>query len=257
MTWLDGKAPNGWEQLAPQLDGNPVYNTAASILRARRNLEREDLNTFKSSSLPVPKSLFEVSPRNGTQWWDTGNLPVAPPPSPMFGKRRRELANSLNLDRDRLEETLQRIGKRLSDSPCPIKSTKSPLTFSYVIIVPYRSLGQTIVSRLSSNEYVKSSMARLVLGSRAVLGKKLAWIHFVKIRVQSFGVATEIKEMLLSMNLGEESTLRTSSDGRTDIRSLWRLKDHLDHCLPNEYGLPPTCIPMNGTQNWMKQPRMR
>jgi hypothetical protein len=63
------------------------------------------------------------------------------------------------------------------------------------------------------------------LGRVAVPGMRQAGKLILKIQEPSFGAPTEVKNMLLSTNFVEESTLPTFSDGVTGTLSLWRSRD--------------------------------
>jgi len=259
MTWLENedKVPTGSAQYPWINLGSPVYRTAASILKARESLEKVDLNTGRSSLSHDPKNPFVVWSANGPQLLDTGNLQDPQPPSPTFGRSRRDLELLLNSELNRLEETQATTGTLLNSTPSKERLISCPPIFLFVITTPSRALARTTVNRLLLNEYVKSSMGRLALESRAGLGTKLVWMHSAKILVANFGVATEIKSMLLSMNFEEESTFPISSGGRIVTRSSWRLKDPLETSKPRTSGLPVISTPEIGTQSWMKRPRMR
>jgi len=69
-------------------------------------------------------------------------------------------------------------------------------------------------------------------------GLKPEWKLIVKTQEQNSGVVTVLKNMLLSTNFVEVSTLLTSSAGLIVIQSVWRSKAQVDLFVQQRYGSP-------------------
>lgn len=247
MTWLqEDRAPIGSAQFQEIRTGNPFYQPASPTYVANSNLGMEASNTTRSSSSAARRSLFAQSQPSLRHVLDTGNSLAPLPLNLTYGRSQQELESHLNLEHARLEGTLRPTGTRLNNSPLVERSTRSRPTYSFVITGPSRRSVRTIYSRLLSNESQLFTGAILVLASRVELGTNPELIHMVKIRVRNFGAAIVVKQTLSSMNLEEQLTYPTSSDGSIVIRSLWKLKEVQDLYWPQDFGSPAISTQSDG-----------
>lgn len=99
---------------------------------------------------------------------------------------------------------------------------RSPVTFTFVTIRISTASGLMLSNQFLLNELALSTGARLVLAKAIVLGRKRVPMLTVKIHAPNFGVATQVKNMLLSMNFVELLTSHTCYVSQTNIRSVWK-----------------------------------
>lgn len=81
-------------------------------------------------------------------------------------------------------------------------------------------------------------------------GQKPEQMLIQRILAPNFGTAIKVKKTLSLMNLEEESTLVTCSDGWIVTRAWWRSKEAQNAYKLNAYGLPRICTPITGTKDW-------
>lgn len=143
-------------------------------------------------------------------------------------------------------EIPRRIGRVFGRPQSEETYWRLPHRFEYKVIGPYALLQQILKSLLESLELALYSGVELVPASRVELGTRREWMLILKIPALSSGAVTSLKQMLLSMNFEEESTLRICSGGWIVIRSEWKLKVAHDLFLPQISGSPQTWIPENG-----------
>jgi len=244
----EDREPIGSAQYPASSPGNPLYRPESPTFVANVNWVPGALSTGRSSL--SPRRNIPVSPlRNyGRPSLDTGSLLEVPPPSSMSGRTIQGSASPLNLG-PALSDAIHRpTGRLLNNRPLQANSIQSPLTYLFDIIGPSRRSLRIIASRLLWNDDVYASGAQLVLVSREPLGNLEGKTHILKIREVNSGVDTPINALLSLMNLEEESTYPTFYDGRTAIRSVWRLKDLQDLSVPNNLFSPATFLPENGIQ---------
>jgi len=130
--------------------------------------------------------------------------------------------------------------------------------YEFCITDPCVQFLVTMQSQLLSYVQQKSIGVQLELGNLDEHGMKQdCWSLTLRIPGPSFGVATEVRQMLLSMNFEEVSTYPISLDGLTDIQSEWNSKDHLPVYVPKDSGSRATFIPESGIQSWTKRQRRR
>ena len=97
--------------------------------------------------------------------------------------------------------------------------------FSFVITTLSKELLLTIFNQLVASELLLSFEVQLELVSPTEHGWKQALGLILKIRVPNFGAAMEVNDVLLLMNLEEQSTSPIFYDGRTVILSEWKSKE--------------------------------
>lgn len=167
--------------------------------------------------------------------------------------RRVFLTNKalLNSDISRSSETPRQTGIEFVYWHLPATSVRSPVKFTFVITQISTRFASTISSQFLSRGLALSTGALLALGNRTVPGWRPHLELIAKIRAPSFGAAMMIKEMLLSMSSEELSTYPIFYDGWTDIRSVWKPRDHRDRSWPARFGLPRTSTQRDGTQSWI------
>lgn len=179
----------------------------------------------------------------------------------MYGKRTREPAIHLNMESNQSTSRIQQIGIksfgsniRYGNLPSKEDCLKSHQVFVYVLIAPLSRLKQIISDLVKLRSKYSCSGESLVLESPAVLGQKLDWMLTLKILAPSFGMCTQVNEMLYWMNFEAVLTSPISCDGLTGIRSEWKSKGALLPYAQNQFGLLLTCLTPNGTQDWMMTP---
>lgn len=228
--------------------GNPLYQVESPTFEANESWVPAGLNTTRSFS-SLPRSI-PVSPLRGygRQLSGTGSLLGQAPQSVMSGRTLHGSASPLNLGPALSNAIHQPTGTSLNNRPLRENSIQSPLIYLYDIIVPSRRSARIIASQLLWNDDVYASGAQLVLVSREPLGNLEGKTHMLKIREANSGVDTAINALLSLMNLEEESTYPTFYDGRTAIRSQWRLKDLQDLSVPSSLYSRAISHPENGIQ---------
>ena len=179
----------------------------------------------------------------------TLNSPAPMPRPSMSGKKKPGFPpRSSSLDKSLLTALLPLIGTPFDDTQLTATLKTYRVMYSYVVITRCERFARTTYDQLQSNELVLSTGGVPALGSHAALGLKQVWKLILKLPQPNSGMATEVKKMLLSMNLEGQSRSLTCSDGWIDIRLSLRLKDPLLCCVQNACGLHQTSIHETGTQ---------
>jgi len=219
----------GWVQSPPTLNGSPVYRRASLTSEASWNEGPEDLNTTRSSLSQEGSTLFQQSETSGNPYLDTGSSLDRVQPRVMSGRRTPELENLSSSGRSHSVATAQPIGIEFVLRRLPELLITSPRTYTFVITSPYARSARIIYDRLLWSEAVQFSGVPLALVSRVERGPRPVARHTVKIRARSFGAAIGVRNMLLSMNLGEASTYPIFYGGSIDILSVWRPRGKATH----------------------------
>lgn len=183
--------------------------------------------------------------------------PVHQPPASMYGRTTpQSRVPGLNLESLNPGSSLERYlstdqsnvtGNGSGISPQEEIFQLSLLRSEFKVIGPSVQSLQTLLNQLEWNEVVKSSGVAVELASRGVLGVKLVPMLILRILEPSFGVDTEIRSVLSSMNFEEVSMSDTFSDGWTATLSLWRSKDPPPYSGRQDIGLPPIYPQRPGT----------
>jgi len=165
---------------------------------------------------------------------DTGNLLVAPPPSPTSGRTRLpSLEHGLSWEHGPYEETVLATGNLFENMQLPvscefnvkeISELYRPTSMLDTISDSKESL-LIMLSRLRCCENVLYSGVLRAQEKAARLGTMPGPVHMVKIHALSGGAVTVVKKILLSMNFVETSISPICSGGLIVTRSRWRLKD--------------------------------
>lgn len=113
-----------------------------------------------------------------------------------------------------------------------------------------KELLQTIWNHLQLNEKLLCFGELQELESLEELGKKPRFKRIQKILGLNFGMATEVKKMLLSMNSVEELMSHTYSDGSIDIQLLLKSKDPVSFSPQKRFGSPQIWTHENGSPSW-------
>ena len=143
-----------------------------------------------------------------------------------FGKKRPELQErSSSLVKSQYEEIVVRIGQPLNNWQRVDGWMTSQTSFLLSITGHSEQLAQTIRNQLVQFAGWSYTGVRLESGSLEGPGSLPELTLTQKIRTQNFGTAIERTKMLLLMNSEGLLTSRTCSDGSTDIRCLWKLRD--------------------------------
>jgi hypothetical protein len=161
--------------------------------------------------------------------------------TPVLKERSLKRVNSLR------DVTTVKTGKKSGSPPRKETTTRYLRKFEWVITGVSEQLRPTLVTALEWSEAALSSGAELVQESQCELGKSPAWTLILRTRGLSFGMATEVKKMLSSMNFEEQSTSRTCYGGWIDIRCVLKLKGHLHPWPRGEFGSRPTSPQKPGT----------
>jgi len=225
------KANKRLAQLADTCTSNAVSPSA------RRNLCREFKECLEPESTANSQ---EVKPL----------LPTAP-------KKIRELASRLNMEHVLSEETKSETGSPSGYSslvndriqPEVVTLTQSRPTFEWYLTVPSGRLPATSLLASQLFDMLRYFGELLVLENHDVLGMKQDSMLMLRIQEPSFGMVTNVKQMLSSMNFEEESTLRICLDGLTVIRCVWKSKDQRDRRLWKRSGSHPMWTQTFGTLN--------
>nr|WAE43114.1 MAG: replication associated protein [Cressdnaviricota sp.] len=214
--------------------------------KANKNAEKKQgTATIKSSWRSTRKSLLPEL-KACSALIAMGNSPVPKLPLRTVVKKTPELETPLNLESSQFVETLPLIGSPYGPPPSP-EILKTYLHQSeYRIIMPCGPSAPIMLSVQHLKEQFMSFGEVLVLANQDVLGMKRELAVTLKIPNQSFGTATVVKKMLLSMNFEEQLMWRTSSDGLIVTQSLWSLKGHPAPYWQLVSGSPVTSIPVCG-----------
>jgi len=153
--------------------------------------------------------------------------PLQPPR--IARKKRQPLKElSLNMERNPFPEMLRSNGSLYGPPPSPEIYQEFPQMYVWSIIGPLEPLVQIIQEQQEWSVNAWCSGEKLELAKVDVHGMKLAWMLTAKIPARNSGTVIKMKKTLLSMNFEEESTYPICYDGWTDIRSEWKLKEHLN-----------------------------
>ena len=194
--------------------------------------------------------------RQSTPVYTSSNL-EAPPPMNTFGKTTQLLQErDSNLARNLFGETLEQIGPVFESTRNVEISEVSPMIYTFVITVRSKELAKTYASRLLWTEAVQFSSVRLELVKAIGPGVKQGYKLILRTPSQSGGVATKLKNTLLSMNFVVLLVSPIYYGGLTDIQSWWKPKEELDLLWQSNSGSPPMLSQSFGTQNWMRPPEM-
>lgn len=150
------------------------------------------------------------------------------PPTNTSGSKTQEwMEHSSSLAENLSNVTVNETGNPYWPPQSPEIWRVSTLPWSFVILVPCLESARNILNLLLSNDLFLSSGVAVDLANQDEPGMKPALMLILKIREANSGTAIVVKNMLLSMNLEEVSTLPIFYDGVTDIQSLWKSRDLL------------------------------
>lgn len=153
------------------------------------------------------------------------SLEVTPQTS-MYGRKTPELkAPSSSSEDSPCVETTQPIGMTSGTTHKEDYLKKFRQTCVYNITGHYEPLERITRSLKLWYDNALCSVDPLVLVSPDEPGKKLVYLLILRIHELNSGTATEIKNMLLSMNFEALSTYPTCSDGLIGTLVLWRSRD--------------------------------
>jgi len=189
------------------------------------SVEKEDSSTGSCSSAFKPRNLYKNFV-DCLEQQAIGNSPEAQQHPNTSGKKIPEspVPNS-NSDPDQSYDHAQFNGPESGNSQQKEILWRSKKVYVYNIIELSDKLHQTIVNRLEWSDLVLYSGVVLEQESQHELGRKRVWTVTVKILGQNSGAVTEVKKILLSMNLGVLSTSLTYCDGWTVSQSTLKSKD--------------------------------
>lgn len=203
-----------------------------------------------SSSLPARRLLWPASSRSLAQVAGVSmpNCPDLNMQPPTVVKRTQESWGHGNGDLNPFDEIPRSIGNPYGVPPSPEILTRSPRVYEWLVIGPFELLGQTSYRLgLLSERYLSSGVERRLV-NLGELGMKPEWTLILSVREASSGMVIKVKRILLSTSFEAESIFPMFCDGVIGIRSVWKLKDQVDHWTPNVYGSLPMLIPEIGTQ---------
>jgi len=247
MEWQDGRESTGFLP-SPIATSPPTSPHVAPGSAVNSSLGPEDFSIGRSSSPSVRRRLWPSSPVVSGRITPSSLGPL--PRLPMSGRRTPELPEpNLNWESSRSTATRSGTGMLFGSAPSPATLRRSPLRFVYRVIELSEPYAQTIKSRLEWSGLVMFSGVELAVESRGMLGRQPETTLTVKIRGQSSGADMIVKSVLSLMNLEEVLTSVTYSDGLTDTRSLWRLKDLPYLSVPKRSGSPAISTQETGTLN--------
>lgn len=215
---------------------------------------QEDSCTGSSSSTYPASSLSEESnPFLGARV--TGNSVVHKRLRSMSGRKTLESPGlNLNWEPSPSKGTSNQTGSVFGISPRLGKSSKSLLLYELHIIGLSAQLQQTLCNRMKLLKLYLSFGALLEQASRDAHGKKRVYSLTLRVRLQNFGAATEVNQMLFWMNFVEISRSAICSDGSIGTRSIWKTKGPVSVVPSATSGSHPISPPMNGIHNLMEKP---
>lgn len=254
MKCQDAKELIGSEPYLVNKDGSQIYPNPATTSKVKKNKEKVDSNITKSSSLPTKRKVSPKLKKYSEALLGTGNSPVAKQRKTMSGKKLAVLVNNMNLAKDLSKETINKTGKKSNKMQSLATLMPSPEIFTSNITTTSVESGQTIFNQLAWTDLVQFSGAQLTLVNHIGHGGLPEQTSSVKIHVVSSGMATQVKALLLSMNLEELSTLRTCYGGLTSIHVSWKLKEVQNHSWQPSTISHPTLNRGVGTQTWTPKP---
>lgn len=234
-----------------QSPGPSLPRTRSPVVRGSKgNLKkgRVGMSTGRSAWLRRASSLLPES-KPCSEASAMPNSPVRQPRPNMSGKKRpRLLVPALSLERNPLIEHREKDGRRSGNLPKKENLSALKLKFVFVITGLSGLLLPIFRSLLSENLLLSSIMDVVEVENLAELGMRPAYQLIVKTHCPSFGAVMEAIEALSLMNIEEGYRSVIFYDGWTDIRSTWKLKGRVSHCVPTNFGLPQTSIRNRGTQ---------
>lgn len=140
-----------------------------------------------------------------------------------FIKRKQEWKErNLHLEPGHLEETTVRIGPEFLMTVSEGGGMISLPMCSLEIIGRSRQSVLKMRNLLVLNGQLKSFVEEPELANLVLHGNKQAWTLTLKTHAPSSGMATEVRNMLSSMNSVVKSEFHTYSDGWTDILCWWK-----------------------------------
>lgn len=180
----------------------------------------------------------------------------------MYGRKKlalKELNSSLVPGIDPIcDQYLYAIGqfeeirKLIGSLPGMLPNEETSEVFQPIFVCrvtgPFVPLRQIMKELLEEPLLAESFGAVLELGSHSLPGILREPKLILKIPGPSFGVVTMVKKMLSSMNSEEVSTSRTFLDGWIVTLAEWKLKDPIDHFVPNDFTSPVMLNPGTGTR---------
>jgi len=242
---VDGKESSGFVPWRSTYS-SPGYLADVSGSKDSSNKETEDSCTGNSWS-PSPRRnlLEELSMSSESK--DTTSSPIPNErPTTSIKTIPQSWVQDLNLESSQFSEIQKSTGSTSGSSQPWDNLPESRLALEFKVTVRSGLSARTLQGQLLNCVKSMSSGVQLQLERVDAPGKKPEWMLTLKIRNPSFGVDTEIKNMLSLTNLEEILTLHTFSDGWTAIRSWWKSKAVLKTSKRKRSGSPPILIPETG-----------
>lgn len=163
-----------------------------------------------------------------------------------LGKLPIRRGNSADWEIIRENAKLGRLDDIPGDIYCRLYNNLKRFSIFYNFLNFLESLS-IIWRRLESSERLQCTGAALVQANLDAPGTKPVWTLTLKILGPSFGMDTELINMLSWTNFGVELISLTSYDGSTDTQSSLRLKVRVSSLPPPTSGLQATWTPVNGS----------
>lgn len=154
------------------------------------------------------------------------NSPVRLLQTPTYGRTTpTSTEHASNWEENPFGETRRGTGRLFGTRPSPETSSISTNPYWYHITVGSRRSVRIFYNLLLSSDLAMFFGDELVLENLNVPGLREVFSLTLKIREPNFGTDIQVRQLLLSMNFVEVSTLDTYSGGSIVIQSLWRSRD--------------------------------
>lgn len=205
-------------------------------------------STTTKSSLPSRKrslsqELKKLSERA------TQNSPAPKKRKTTSGKKKAVSPTAnLNWELNQFEETQKPIGSRYGSLPNPETWWPFLQTSEWSVTGHFEQLQQIMGHPDLLSVLALYSGDLPELGKVDVHGPKPVWMLILKTRTRNFGAVIKINQILSSMNLEDQSTSLTCSDGSIGILFTLRSKDLPDLSVPQPSGLRATLNLGDGIQ---------
>lgn len=202
------------------------------------NWNLRDLRSYTGRSLsPVKEEYQELKSRQSSESSAMPSLLGQAQQPSMSGRLTHEYpTHNSSLGNENYPDLQQTTGQPFADPLVMENLMTSQMTYTFAVTTSCVQLARTTYNQLLWSGDAQFSGGRLRLASQEEHGQRALYRVIQKIPIQSSGMATRARSTWLSMNFEVESTSVTSSNGLTDIRLLWRLKDPQRCCEPNIFG---------------------
>jgi len=252
MSDLCGKQDTG-SPLSRKMIGVPRCQTPLPMCRDNSNKEIAGIDIGNSWSPSPRRNLYsrfaKCSPTQGTT-----NHVDQEQPGIMCGKSKPGLESSSSLESSQSTEASQSTGSESGSSQSSVQLNQYQLIYEFDIITHCAKLNRIIYNRILWLDNARYIMVGLESENLEEHGMRPVQPLTLRIHAQNFGAATEVSQMLSSMNFEAELTSLTCSDGLIVTQYEWKLREAAESLLARRSGLPPISTPETGTPIWTQLP---